>query len=56
MVLLPEPEGPTIATLAPAGIVRSMSCRMMRSVDFLPKTSTDKIDYQKLKEFSSVDA
>lgn len=24
--------------------------------DFLPKTSTDKIDYQKLKEFSSTDA
>jgi L-proline---[L-prolyl-carrier protein] ligase len=25
-------------------------------LDFLPKTSTDKIDYQKLKEFSSTDA
>ena len=25
-------------------------------LDFLPKTSTDKIDYQKLKEFSSMDA
>jgi acyl-coenzyme A synthetase/AMP-(fatty) acid ligase len=25
-------------------------------VDSLPKTSTDKIDYQKLKEFSSADA
>jgi amino acid adenylation domain-containing protein len=25
-------------------------------LEFLPKTSTDKIDYQKLKEFSSVDA
>ena len=25
-------------------------------LDFLPKTSTDKIDYQKLKEFSSLDA
>jgi acyl-coenzyme A synthetase/AMP-(fatty) acid ligase len=25
-------------------------------LDILPKTSTDKIDYQKLKEFSSVDA
>jgi L-proline---[L-prolyl-carrier protein] ligase len=25
-------------------------------LDFLPKTSTDKIDYQKLKEFSSVNA
>jgi non-ribosomal peptide synthetase component E (peptide arylation enzyme) len=25
-------------------------------LDFLPKTSTNKIDYQKLKEFSSIDA